>query len=183
MTDQKVQEILSRRVYWVSGVLFLSKPINLIIKWLKKGENLSFKQVWLWGSRALSSSKVKGELIFLSAIKIQKPATLCALSHFPPSILCSCVNFVLCPYQILDYTVIYHRITGSRPGEEQEWPWAGIHGYMGVVSSTGPWKVLFSKSKREPWSHQGLCLLRNIIHNPAWQVNFKNLKWSDLIDG
>lgn len=164
------------------GFFFIQtyKPRN---KMIEKGENLSFKQVQLQGSRAQSSTKVKGEWILQSATKIHKPVTLCALCHFPPSILCSCVYFVLCPYWILDYTVIYRSITGSRPVEQQEWPWAGIHGYMGVVRSTGPWEVLLSNSKRQIWSQQRFCLLRNFIHSPTWQINFKNLKRSDLIDG
>lgn len=165
--------------FWGSFLIQTYKPDIRIIE---KGESLSSKQVWVLGSRAESSAKGKRELILLSAIKIHKPVTLCALCHFPPSILCSCVYFVLCPYQILDYTVIYHRITGSRAVEEQEWPWAGIHGYMGVIWSWGPWKILLSNSKGQPWSQLGLCLLRKISHSPAWQIIFKNLKQSDLID-
>lgn len=141
--------------FWGFTFIQTYKPDNKIIE---KGENLLSKQVWLQGSRAQSSTKVKGEWILLSAIKIHKPVTLCALCHFPPSILCSCVYFVLCPYQILDYTVIYHRITGSRPAEEQEWPRAGIHGYLGVVRSTGPWKVLLSNVSRD-WAFSGTSFI------------------------
>lgn len=145
MANLRAWEIRKFRKSWAGEcVEFLGffliqtyKPHNTMIE---KGKNFLSKQVWLQGSRAQSSTKVKGEWILLSAIKIHKPVTVCALCHFPPSILCSCVYFVLCPYQIHSNLSQHYRQqtcrgTGMATGRHP-WLHGSGQGYRSLESFT-----------------------------------------------